>query len=137
MQPLRNILSYPAASVVAGVGYSALNQHAGSDGVTFLPIAAAASIVALIHALALGLPAALALRHFGKLNLPNVLVGSFLIGALPVPLLLMLSRGPIGSLRETVLLVGGCGVLGLVAGFTWFCIAELSPNKSLERTRDR
>ncbi len=136
MQPLRNILSFPAASLVAGVGYSAMNQHAGSDAVTFLPVAAAASIVAFIHALALGLPAALALRHFGKLNLPYVLGGSFLIGALPVPLLVMLSRGSVGALREAALLFGSCGILGLIAGYTWFCIADLSPDNSSERTRE-
>jgi hypothetical protein len=136
MAGLRNILAFPVASLVAGVAYAAMNSIDGADAVVFLPAVGIATVIALVHAVVLGLPIALALKRLGKLKLPYVLTSAFLIGALPLPVILLATNSVKWDLREVALSVGFCGIVGLLAGYVWFYVADLSSNTSLERTRE-
>ena len=136
MAVLRNIIAFPIASLVAGVAYASMNNGSGGAPDVILPAIGIASVVALLHALVLGVPSAVVLRHFGKLKLPYILACAFLIGALPLPLGLLFTGSVSWTLREAILSMASCGVLGLLAGAVWFYVSDLSSNASLERTRE-
>jgi len=136
MAVLRNIIAFPVASLVAGIAYASMYNGSGVAPDAILPAIGLASVVALLHAVVLGVPSALVLRHFGKLKLPYILACAFLIGALPLPLGLLFAGSVSWTLRESVLSMAFCGVLGLVAGAVWFYVSDLSSNTSFERTRE-
>lgn len=95
-----------------------------------------ASAIALAHAVLLGVPSILALNYLDRLRLPYVVPVSFLIGALPIPVLLPAIGNVSWSLPEMILSMGVCGLVGAIAGAVWFFAAGLPSNKSLERSRE-
>jgi hypothetical protein len=137
MSALRNISAFVVAALVVGVAYAALSAADGSDDVAFLPALAGAALIALLHGAVLGVPAVLMLRHFEKLKLPFVLFVAFAIGALPLPILLIMTRGFDWTVGWYATIALACGVLGALGGLTWWLVAGMSSNKSLERTRER
>ena len=115
-----------------------------------------ASVVTYAHAILLGVPAMLVLGHMHRLTRLSVLVASFLIGVLPVAILISYSEittttgafsvngvwhriggrltlaGWISNVEGILL----CGVLGLVAGIFLWSLSGASANNALEQTRD-
>ena len=137
MSALRNIFAFVVAALVVAVAYAALNAADGSDDVVFLPALAVAALIALLHAAVLGVPAFHLLRRLDRLKLPYVLIVAFVIGALPLPILLIMTRGFDWTVGWYATIALACGVLGALGGLTWWLVAGMSSNKSLERTRGR
>lgn len=102
-----------------------------------LPYASAAAMVTYAHALLLGVPAFLLLRH--RLNAPTIAGTSFAIGALPVLILVSANTGDYSMVNGKVLVEAGRttwagyvanletaavgGILGLATGVVWMAIA--------------
>jgi len=137
MSALRNISAFVVAALVVGVAYAILNAADGSDDVVFLPALAVAALIALLHAAVLGVPALLLLRHLERLKLLYVLFVAFAIGALPLPILLIITRGFDWTVGWYATIALACGSLGALGGLTWWLVAGVPSNKSLERTRGR
>ncbi len=94
--------------------------------------------VALAHAFGLGLPVYSILRRRWRASLGACLLGSFLIGAVPMSLLLLLATYPAGlddqragdHYMEMVASAVGLGVLGLVGGITFWLVLRRPPSSS-------
>jgi hypothetical protein len=136
----RTILSLPVAAlvvgVVGGVGFAAMVGLNAFSPRVILSAIGLASVVALVHVLVLGVPFILVLKHFGSLKLHFIVPLSFLIGAFPIPIILLTTGSARWTLPSTLLSMLACGLLGVTAGVVWFYVSGLPSNKSLERTRD-
>ena len=86
---LRHFLAFVAAAFVAAA-VSAIGSGAPEMFV-------AAFLVALVHVLVLAMPIYLFLRTRTRPTLPRILAGAFLIGALPILLLVLAFPMPEGS----------------------------------------
>jgi hypothetical protein len=91
-----------------------------------------AFIVAFLHAMFLGLPAALTLVHKHMFRAIPMLVAGGIVGLVPASLL-MLAMYPPGEWLTMIGYVGGAFVLGASGGLAFFCAHKaISPNNSFK-----
>jgi hypothetical protein len=116
-----------------------------------------ASLVTYAHAIVLGLPVILILRHLHRFTRLTVVAATFLIGALPVALFTAYSQitnrsgtftvnGVAQQVDGRLTLAGWlsniegvlmCGAFGAVAGIFLWWLSGASANNALEQTRGR
>lgn len=114
-----------AAAVALAHGLLALvNPLLGMPFVDLL--VASAFLVALVHALIIGVPIALVYRACGWRNLIGVAVGGFLIGVLPYALFALLMLSPVALTDfKLIVLFGAYGALGALV--FWLTLRRLDP----------
>ncbi|MBV8837018.1 MAG: hypothetical protein JO000_10785 [Alphaproteobacteria bacterium] len=114
-----------AAAVALAHGLLALvNPLLGMPFVDLL--VASAFLVALVHALIIGVPIALVYRACGWRNLIAVAVGGLLIGVLPYALFALLMLSPVALTDfKLIALFGGYGALGALV--FWLTLRRLDP----------
>src|SRR5580765_2326479 len=87
---LRRVLAIPASALAVGLSYFALRMRPGvvppGDASDFF----LATLVALAFALIVGLPSLWLLRRFNRFTRFNVLMCAFVLGAIPIPALVLL-----------------------------------------------
>jgi hypothetical protein len=71
-------------------------------------------LIALIHCLFLGIPAFIIISRLWTINWPSILISSFIIGAVPLPLFTALSFGEL-NLYAAIFF----GLMGVSAGITF------------------
>jgi hypothetical protein len=99
-------------ATLASAGATALLPCFTIVGILFAPFV---FVIAIIHAMVIGLPLALIFNHMRWINPFTTIIGGFVIGALPIGLTMgrdIISAAGWHSVKDTLLLFGFFGAIG-------------------------